>query len=103
MVGQVDMVDSEIKSRFYRHKGKSVPKEVVGFMQRFEFDAGIAYLDDLLEKDPNFEDACVKKGIFCHLSQRNEEAVAAYDKSLEINPNNLQAKEGREKAARELK
>jgi tetratricopeptide (TPR) repeat protein len=96
------MIDSEIKSRFYRHKGKSVPREVMGFMQRLEFDAGIAYLDDLLEKDPDFEDAWVKKGIFCQLSQRNKEAVAAYDKALEINPNNLQAKEGREKAARGL-
>jgi tetratricopeptide (TPR) repeat protein len=81
----------KLDSRFYR-VDKPVPAEVYDFLRRYEIDKGIEYLDKLLEKDPKFEDAWTTKGSFYRVADRYEEAIAAYDKALEINPQSQKAK-----------
>jgi tetratricopeptide (TPR) repeat protein len=95
-------VDDKIESRFHRAK-KPAPPEVAGFFQRFEFEKGIEYLDGLLEKEPDFEDAWVKKGDLCQLVQRYGDAVQAYDRALAINPANEAAWHGKEASTKWVK
>jgi tetratricopeptide (TPR) repeat protein len=93
--------DARLVSRFYRID-KRVPKEVSEFLKRYEIDKGIEFLDRLLEKDPKFEDAWVWKGVFNSVADRYEEAMAAYDKALEINPQSQPAKEAKQRVLDEL-
>lgn len=90
-----------IESRFHRAK-KPAPPEVAEFFRSFEFEKGIEYLDRLIEKEPDFEDAWVKKGDLCQLAQKYKEAVAAYDRALAINPGNEPARYGRQESAKML-
>lgn len=88
-------------SRFQPAK-KQVPQEVIDYLRRVEIDKGIDYLNKLLEKEPDFEDAWVKKGEFYFIAQRYKEAISAHDRALKLNPENQRAKEGKQRALDEL-
>lgn len=105
----MDMFDhnkeSKISSNFYPSSPtpkKQVPQEVIDFLRKVEIDKGIDYLDKLLEKEPDFEDAWVKKGEFYFIAQRYEDAISAYDKALRLNADNHRAREGKQRALDEL-
>ncbi|AIC14463.1 tetratricopeptide repeat protein [Nitrososphaera viennensis] len=95
--------DDALESRFYRRPEKPVPATVIEMLSRFEFDSTLDYLNKLLEKEPDFEDAWEKKGMVCFLMLKYSDAVQAYDAALKINPANVRAKKGKEEAIYWLK
>ena len=59
------------------------------------FDDQIKSLEILLKNDPNCYPAWLNRGVLLAILGRYEDALASYDKVLEIDPNNEAARQGR--------
>jgi len=59
------------------------------------FDDQIKSLEILLKNDPNCYPAWFNRGVLLAILGRNEDALASFDKVLEIDPNNEAARQGR--------
>lgn len=83
-------------------KEKTVPLEALELIQHGKFDEAVNYLDEILKNDKSFEDAWEKKALAHYLAQEFEDAMAACNSTLEINPNNLNAKKIRKQSLDEM-
>ncbi len=86
----------------FRRTSKAAPMEAYDYLKNLQFEKGIEYLERLLEKEPKYQDAWQLKGLFFSLLNGHEEAIAAYDKALEINPQDQHAKEAKQQAVDDL-
>jgi len=62
-----------------------------------EFPTALKDAEKCLEIDPNFVKAYARKGTIHHMMKEYHKALAAFDKGLQIEPENKDCKEGKVK------
>jgi len=63
-------------------------------------DDAIRYFTEILEIDPEFDNAWLDKGNTLYLLKKYDDAMECYNMALKVNPDNKGAQEGKEKALR---
>jgi tetratricopeptide (TPR) repeat protein len=84
-------------------EGKTAEEWYVLAVSETNPEKKIEYLDNVLTLKPDFAGAWNLKGLEFVIIQRYEDAIASFDKALEIRPGYLEAKYNKEDAETELK
>jgi tetratricopeptide (TPR) repeat protein len=63
-------------------------------------DDAIRYFTEILEIDPEYDNAWLDKGNTLYLLKKYDDAMECYNMALKVNPDNKGAQEGKEKALR---
>ena len=83
-------------------EGKTAEEWYVLAVSETNPEKKIEYLDNVLTLKPDFAGAWNLKGLEFVILQRYEDAIASFDKALEIRPGYLEAKYNKEDAETEL-
>jgi tetratricopeptide (TPR) repeat protein len=62
-----------------------------GLADRYQYEAGIAWADDAIRLDPGLSEAHLMSGYLHFQMQNTERAIAAFEKTIELNPLNFDA------------